>query len=464
MMFSAGARWAKVAMGEILNIAELLARHQLEISTRGHLRAAMRLKRSLVELIGVEAAFPIVAKELQLPDARRLSLRPVIPLLDAARHLPTVRWLWLGGQSFVPPEPRVVGHSTHASSPGRSRCGWLASFDEVTLRGRSSLLHLGDKALLDQEHGEVSALGDYPEFDPWVLSADDRGYWMMEPARPALAMDEAFSLIGGHSVHFDHWLTTYLPKLGMAMLAGLPEGMPVLVDEIIPKGILDALPRLLKPGCKLIGVRNLGTVQVGRLWCVPSPSFIGFDRAKWNVDADQKTSLHPSRFAMCLASAVSRAENLRAVREPTGQERVYLACREGVKQRLTNIEEVEALLGQRGFAKVCGDDLDLFGQMRLARHARFVVAPQEAGVFLSMFARPGTAVCILSPSNTQPLLDFNAVLEASGMRTTILTGPDSAAEESSAPLDESGYSIDLSILSDFLDDWLRPAQSTGDFL
>jgi hypothetical protein len=463
MMFSAGARWAKVAMGEILKIAELLARHQLEISTWGHLRAAMRLKRSLVELIGVEAAFPIVANELQLPDASRLALRPVVPLLDAARHSPTVRWLWLGGQSFAQPELQVVGHSTHTFAAGRSRAGWLASFDEVTLRGRSSLLHVGDKVLLDQEHGEGSGIGDYPEFDPWVLSTDDGGYWMMEPARPPLAMDEAFSLVGGHTVHLDHWLTEYLPKLGMAMLAGWPEGIPVLIDQNIPRAIVDALPRLLPPGCKAIGIRNLGAVQVGRLWCTPSPSFRGFGGISWDVDTCQKTSLHPSRLAMCLASAVSRAENLRAAREPTGQERVYLACREGVKQRLTNIEEVEALLGQRGFAKVCGEDLDLLGQMRMARHARFIVAPEEATVFLSMFARPGTAVCILSPSDTQPLLELNAVLEASGMRTTILTGPDSPAEESSAALDENGYSIDLSTLSDFLDDWLRAAQSAGDF-
>ena len=81
---------------------------------------------------------------------------------------------------------------------------------------------------------------------------------------------------------FGHWVTEYLPKLMLARMAGLPEGVPVLVDTHIPGTIREALPLLLPAGTEVINVAPLESVEAGRLWCSPTPQYAGFYATDWS--------------------------------------------------------------------------------------------------------------------------------------------------------------------------------------
>jgi hypothetical protein len=434
-----------------MNTADLIARYAADFAKWGHLLSAMRFKRSLVELLGPEEAFPIVVKQLRLPDASRLMLRPVEPLLDHARKSPGVRWLWLGGQPFLHPELNVLGQGDRTPMRGRSRAGWLASFDNVTLRGRSSLLHMGEKVLRDVEEGESTGFSDNPEYDPWILNACDEGYWMMEPTWPSLTIDEAFMLTGGRSIDFGYWMSDYLPKLGMAMRAGWRGEMPVLVDQTVCKTIRDALPSLLPSTCTLIELPHLGTIQVGRLWCVPALSFTGFYPTEWDKQTWEKSATHPSRFGLCVGSALSQVEQTRALCEPSGMDRLFLARREEDDKASKIVADLEALIAEHRFAKVYPEELPFLEQIRLVRHARFIVA-SDALSSLAVFARRGTKLCILSPPCTYPLADLNAALQALQIHASVVTGPDSPADEFSPFWYD--YKVELPVLSRFFGDWL----------
>jgi hypothetical protein len=402
------------------SVADLIERHRREIPGWGHLSAAMRLKQAAVSSVGVDAAFGRIAAHLEVPGVDHLRRRPLGRLADAARQAPVFRALWDGGESFTDPELRVIGSGNHRTMRGTSRSGWLACLEDVDLRGRSSLLTRRGVVLIDNEPWEMGCIKDNPEYDPGVLHAQSDAFWMMEAAEPLVRLDEAFLLSGSHANDFGHWITEYLPKLGMALMAGWDGGMPVLVDERIPATIRDALPQLLPRGCILIPIPHLGAAQVRRLWCVPNPSLPVFYPTEWNLDIWDRSAVEPHRFARIL-----RQVHIPGVADaPLRSERLYLARRLGRKKVLQNHAEIEAVAERHGFAKIYPEDFSFFQQVQLMRQARHVLAPEGSNSLLAMFCEPGARLCTLSPTYTHPLVDINALLTALGIEGIVFTGPE----------------------------------------
>lgn len=431
-------------------IADLVARHAEEIPFWGHLPAAMRFKQAAVARIGPDAAFAACAPHLGVPGLDRLHARELVPLRDAA-DAATTRTLWPGGTEFDRPPPDVVGSSNVGPLPGRERAGFLARLDGVRLRGRSSLLLHGDRLLIDAEPEEFAALPDNPEYDPGVLHAAGTRLWTMEATAPQLRVDEAFLLSGSHSVDFGHWITEYLPRYAMAVAAGLPPGTPVLVDAIVPGTILDALPALLPPGSSVLRIPHLGSVDVGRLWCASNPIYSGFYPTLWTPGTWATIGSAPTRLAwMVRELARLLGPDIDA---PTGCDRLFLARRPSRhKKKLLNHPEIEAIAADRGFRIVYPEDLGLVEQVRLARNATRIVAPEGSQALLAWFARPGARACLLSPPYALPLVDVNAILADLDIALTVLTGPDEPTEEDFCGF-WNDYRIDPAGFAAFLDGW-----------
>jgi hypothetical protein len=433
------------------SVEDLAQRYRAEIPSWGHLPAAMRFKQRLVERMEVRDAFHAVRSHVRVPGLDRLVRRPMRRLVDAVRDTPDFRLLWQGGERFVHPAPHVIGASNHQPMVGRTRSAWLASLDNVTLRGRSALLQIDDVVLIDQEVGEGEQIRDNPEYDPGVLATDAGGFWMMEAEKPPMHLDEAFLLSGSHTVDFGHWMVEYLPRLSMALLAGWPGGMPVLIDEQTPKTIHDALPKLLPPGCQLVVIPPFAAATVGRLWCTPNPGYMGFYPTEWSLGTWDDMAIESNRLAALIRKVVEQGGS--ETGRPAGIERVYLARRPERKKKLKNHAEIESLVGEFGFEKVYPEEMGFLEQIRLARNARFLVMPEGSNAFLAMYARPGSRACLLSPPYTHPLVDVNAHLTSLGIPLTIVTGTEFPADEF-CPFWHD-YRIDPISFRNFLTTWLR---------
>jgi len=432
-------------------IADLLERHAREIPLWGHLPAAMRLKQAAVEALGVEAAFVALRGALGVPGLDRLERLPLAPMAGAIRARGAmVRELWAGAGAFERPPPRVVGGPPPAPMPGRGRDAWLACLDDVRARGRSSLLCWRGLALHDIEAGE-GGFDDNPEYEPGLLHARDGTAWMMQAGHPAIECDEAFWLAGSHAVDFGHWVVEYLPKLMTARLAGLPEGIDVLVDALIPATVREALPAWLPRGCRLVNVPHLGEARVKRLWVAPAPHYPGFYATQWSEATWIGRSSEPRSFARLLgALREAVAEDLAA---PTGRPRLLLARKPSRgKKKLLNHEAIEAIAIARGFERIYPEDHSLIEQLRLAAHATHVLAPEGSNNLLAFFARPGTRVATLSPPYTFPLVDVGAVLAALGVDFEVVVGPDEPTEEGFCAF-WNDYRIDEARFAAWLDDW-----------
>ena len=433
-------------------IADLLERHAREIPLWGHLPAALRLKEAAVQALGPEAAFAAVAPVLGVPGVDELHRLPLLPMVAAARAEGAMRAeVWAGRGEFLRPPPVTRFASPPAPMPGRGRDAWLACFEDAVLRGRSSLLRVGGRMLHDFEPGE-GVFADHPTYDPGVLRVADGAAWIMQGRAPAMRVEEAFWLGGSHSVDFGHWMVDLLPKLMIARRGGLPEGIPVLVDAIIPETVREVLPSLLPRGCVLTPVPHLGEVAVDRLWCSPSPQYTGFYPMEWGEASWSGRSTEPAAMAALMTDL--RAGFGDAIAAPTGLPRLYLARRGSrSKKKLLNAGAIEAIAEAHGFVKVYPEDHALAEQARLAAHATHILAPEGSNNLLSFFASAGARVATLNPGYTYPLGDVAAILAALGVAFEVVVGPDEPTEEEFCGF-WNDYRIEPASFEAWLRDWL----------
>jgi len=304
-----------------------------------------------------------------------------------------------------------------------------------------------DELLVDFEDEELSRFRDAPELDPGVLRAGAEGWWIMEPDAPPTLAEEAFKLNGNYTHEFGHWIQEYLPRLGIALLAGL-QPMPLLVDQNMPASHRDALA-LFCPGWPLLELPHLRAGTVGRLWCASHPVFRGWYPDDWEAAWEGQVT-DPENFARAIAALKARIEPVLA--PPTGVDRVFLGRRPRRKKRMHNHDEIATLAQQRGYQLVYPEDLPFVEQLRLVHHARRIVAPDGSNSLLSQFASPGSRTCILNNPHTYPLAELDGLFAAVGNELSVLTGPLAVPEPSADPYWDE-YRIDEVGFSRFLDEW-----------
>jgi capsular polysaccharide biosynthesis protein len=223
----------------------------------------------------------------------------------------------------------------------------------------------------------------------------------------------------------------------------------------MPAAHRQSLELLLPHGTRIIVVPHLAPAFVRRLWCAPVPANIGFYPTLFDAKIWGHRAREPSHFTTLVREIVRRIESKTG--EPTGWDRDYIARKPHLtKKKLLNFHEIEAVARSRGFKIVFPEELSFIDQLRLVRHARYIVGPEGSGTYLAFFARPGTRVCALSPPYTLGLIDINAILAGVGVDFTIVTGREFPNEEFSPFWYD--YEIQPDRFSAFLGDWLGNSQ------
>ena len=417
--------------------------------------AAMRFKQAVVSRVGLEEAFDVTTSVLDVPGTDIVRERPMRSLRDVAQERGTLRELWPASPPFVLPAPHVIGTGNHRPITATGRSTYLARLDDVQVRGRSHLVLSDGDAVIDYEADELARFSDYLEFDPAVLHATRDEVWTLEPLAPSMAVDEAFMLTGSYTREFGHWMMEHLPRYVIARLCGLPPDTPVLVDERMPASHLQSLELIRPPGAPVVVVPHLAPVAVRHLWCAPNPMYAPPMSREAGVVRFHPTELLPEFWGQSAQEPRKTAALTRALLRlagpdldhPTGIDRVYLA-RTSQWKKLLNAVDIEAAAEARGFVVVRPEELPFVEQLRLARHARYVVGPEGSALLLCSFCPAGARVCILSPPDTVPLAETAAALHALDVETTIVTGDGSENDY------WSDYEIDPVVFADFLDRWL----------
>lgn len=212
---------------------------------------------------------------------------------------------------------------------------------------------------------------------------------------------EAVNLTGGGSGNFAHCLNENLAKL--AILEEIPElkGVPILVDDSMPKNIVTLMNTIKHPERHVIYVGKFELVQISKLYHLTNPSFAPLDVklatpsfGNYTIFSERSTKLIRSHVRD--AQKTSREESAgkyfftRSVQDIDG-------FQQNSKRHLTNQSQVEQYLLSSGFEKITLESVGIIEMADLMRNAKIVVSPIGAALANTIFADPGLRVVALAP-------------------------------------------------------------------
>ena len=421
----------------------------------------MRFKQDLVASCGLDQGFEMFKRRFGLPAATRLRDAVVeneraFAEQGAEFFAETAR----AGEPFVHLPPTVIGEGNHASITGTTRSQYVACLGNARVSGRSALIDVNGRLLLDVQGDEAQRLDDELEWDPAIFHFDGMRTWFIESvdASQPMEVDEAFSLLGAHTDFFGHWMCEYLPKYIAAKLSGLLPNVPVLIDSHMPSSHREALECLYGTSYSAIEVPAFRAVRVDKLWCAPTLSYMPLHEIRNERFSWQAVSASPSRFEPIIRDMQRRFDDNVGSSYAVGP-RVYLARKAFRHRRLVNHAAIEQVAGDLGFEIVYPEDLTFSEQAKMARNADIIIAPEGSAIFLSVFARPGTTLCILSHPLTDVLADYNGLFAAHHIEVMAITGP--IARANSTTPHDSDYRIDEETFRRIVGQLVRAGQGRG---
>jgi hypothetical protein len=346
------------------------------------------------------------------------------------------------GHTFTHQSPTIIGKSNHRPIQGTTRSQYIACIGNACVRGRSATIKVKDKLLLDFQDQEPLLLDDEYAWDPSIFYAANMQAWYLpaQRSKQSLTFDTAFFLLGAHSDFFGHWMCEYLPKYIAATLSGhLPKNTPILIDAHMPASHKQALEFIAGDTVTIIEIPSFVDVHVKNLWCAPTLFFMPLhekrnEKFNWDI-----ISASPERF-LPVIEAMNKRISQQLIRQSSPGEKIFLARKSFKHRAMINQIDIEQCAADYGFTVVYPEDLSFIEQVNFLHHADYVIAPEGSAIFLMFFAQSNSKLIILSHPFTDVLADYNGLLGAHGITTTVLTGPVVTLNEQTPH--DSDYEID----------------------
>jgi capsular polysaccharide biosynthesis protein len=419
----------------------------------------MRYKQEVVAQHGLDRGFEIFAQQFGLPTSARLRECRVESDRTYLEH-GSAFFVETGvaGQPFVNMPPRVIGEGNHRPLAARTRSDFVACVTNAVIRGRSAFVQVNGRLLLDVQPEEVGRLDDEVTWDPLIFHSSGGRVWRLDKCDRVAPrrLKEAFTLLGAHTDFFGHWMCEYLPRFVAARLSGHVPDAPVLVDSHMPPSHRASLESLYGAVLPIVEIPFFTSVRVDRLWYAPAPSYMPLHEIRNEKFSWDSISVSGERLVPVIAE-MQRLFDVGRRTVDSGSRRLYLARRELRHRYLVNSAVIEEIARNRGFLVSYPEDLPFDEQLSLVRSAKLIVAPEGSALFLAMFARPGTKVCILSHPFTDLLSDYNGLLQPHGITLVVITGPITRSRPSSP--NDADYAIDVGVFTKAMDELLSDPTS-----
>lgn len=216
--------------------------------------------------------------------------------------------------------------------------------------------------------------------------------------------DEEWCLVGGH-LNFYHFVANYLPRLcyyRTVATEGAKKRQRYVVANDLPARYYEYLGRL-GVGCRdLMLVPRHVQLEISRLTVASLPVYFG-----------------PGALAADVAALDWLRQEYRVDQGGTdGRVKVFLTRKHARHRRIVNEDALFDLAAERGFIRLCPEDVSLDVLLSTLQMADVLVTPFGAGAINSLFCpRDATIIELLGPS---ALHKFNGVhlYAAVGQRST----------------------------------------------
>jgi hypothetical protein len=187
----------------------------------------------------------------------------------------------------------------------------------------------------------------------------------------------AGTLVVGCQRNYYHWLLNWMSRVFIFKKAGL----------------LDQFSRILMN-------RDLAPYQAATIAAVPELA----GKELVDVSPGEVVTVTDSWWSSVISNPIHSIDHISWLRElfdgdesPIDAPRIYISRRDapGSRRQITNAEDLERLLADRGFVPVQLSEYSLRQQAAIFGQARQIVAPHGAGLTNCIFLQPGARVCEL---------------------------------------------------------------------
>ncbi|HEX3431054.1 MAG TPA: glycosyltransferase family 61 protein [Rhizomicrobium sp.] len=337
--------------------------------------------------------------------------------------------------SFEPPEPPILTYP--GTLPTEFELQRISGYPIALYHVQEGKIFVGYRQstlMLDEQHyyHDVSSPAS-----KWIAPALARA-----PVDFSLKGTVAVMFAGGASL-FSHWMFDLLPKFYVLSRAGLtPRDIDYyVVNSTNARFCWESLSRLGIPRQKII--QGSGCLISGDRLVVPSAVRHRWRTPDWAREFVLATFL-PDRLSDAL---------------PSVGDRIYVSRAGARRRRITNEQEVRALLESRCFHTVFPETMQVAEFAQVVRRSAHIVAPHGAGITNVVFARSG--VRVLEMFGAHIVAEGWLMTAAVGGRHYLLAGRDTsdgfpflAVERDQIARhlrNEADYAVNLDDLSNALD-------------
>ena len=254
--------------------------------------------------------------------------------------------------------------------------------------------------------------------------------------KPANWVAAGIDVMHEYSNNYFHFVAETLPRMILAEEAGVPHGVPFLIERDLHANMLELFEMANASQRPVVHVEPDTMYRVDTLY-YPSDVTSVVDSYEAGT-AGRLSCLDVARISAAVVRCKQTVPILGA-----GRKRKIYAGRSGGIRRLTNQQELEAALAARGFEIIRTDGLDIRTQIAIFRDAETIVAPTGAQLTNMVWCEPGTQVIVLASDHpSHQLYLWDLLGRVSQVQVSFAIGPRAYTRDDKYSVHDD-YSVDV---------------------
>lgn len=214
--------------------------------------------------------------------------------------------------------------------------------------------------------------------------------WFLHDKEPVL-IDKAAIFVDACATNYAHWITEVMPRIVLFCSDERYKGVPIVVNEGLHHNIMESLFLVAGINREIIILSPFRALVVNNLYLTSVTGYVPFGRRNNKLSGNSHGMFNPIAFEM-FRKHINGLEN--NFKDYVWPERIFLRRNSGTR-KVSNIDELEKLLVDRGYVIIETEKLTFLQQIQLFKHVKEIIAPTGAALANAIFCMPGTHVTIL---------------------------------------------------------------------
>lgn len=265
----------------------------------------------------------------------------------------------------------------------------LHAFARSIVAGGTNMI-LNDEVIL--HHGLYDFLRDKTSEELHnrlaIKPRQGKACWLIKDPKP-VRIETAASFVDACAGNYAHWLTEVLPRIALFCQDERFYKVPLIINDGLHKNIMESLFIVTGADREIIALPAGRCLEVEHLYVVSPTGYIPFGRRS------KKITDHPHGvFSPDALDALVSKIKASFVCGDSSPKRILIRRNSGVRQ-VTNFDDIENLLVNKGFVVIEPEKLNFYEQVCLFSQADIVVGATGAALANLIFCKQSVRLVVL---------------------------------------------------------------------